>query len=124
MTTLNLEDVVLPVAIKSDEMGEDLTLIINIPKRNDVTREGEIVFNGQKQTQDSLKEALQLEVTVDEHRRGTEPPPVAGGLPLSKLEVLVRPDEGVRGEYLRQVFVACQQVGIYKVKISSLQPEQ
>lgn len=122
-TSLNLEEVLLPMATRSADMGEELVVIINVREKNSSTpREGEIVFNGKVQNQASLERELDLEVKVDGNRRGMEPSPVEGGKPLSKLEVLVRADQGVRGEYLRQVFVACQKVGLYKLKLGALQP--
>ena len=122
-TSLNLEDVLLPMAMASADMGEERVVIINVRKKKDTTsREGEIVFNGQVQDQESLRKELDLEVKVDSSKRGMEPSPVEDGQPLSKLEVLVRADQGVRGEYLRQIFVACQKVGIYKMKLGALQP--
>ena len=122
-TSLNLEDVLLPMAKESADMGEERVIIINVREKKDTTsREGEIVFNSEVQTQESLRKDLDLEVKVDAQKRGMQPSPVEGGEPLSKLEVLVRADQGVRGEYLRQIFVACQQVGIYKMKLGALQP--
>ncbi|MBI4584636.1 MAG: biopolymer transporter ExbD [Planctomycetes bacterium] len=122
-TSLNLEDVLLPVALSAQEIkpAEDVAiLIINIKKMNDQTRAGEIHFNGQTHNLNSLIEALRLEVLSDAERRGMEPG--GPGLPpLSKLEVLVRADEGVTGRYLREVFLACQKAGIYKVKLAALQ---
>ncbi len=121
LTTLNLEDVLLPVALEASEGGKEAVLIINIREKNKATREGEIVYNGNPVTPTELQDALRVEVQLDGARRGLEPPPAPGAQGLSKLEVLVRPDEGVRGEYLREVFMACSQVGIYKVKISAIE---
>ena len=122
-TSLNLEDVLLPMANASADMGEERIVIINVREKKDATsREGEIVYNGEVQTPETLQRELDLEVKVDARKRGMEESPVEGGQPLSKLEVLVRADQGVRGEYLRQIFVACQRVGIYKMKLGALQP--
>ncbi len=122
-TSLNLEELLLPVALSAQEnknIEQSVILIINIQKTNDQTRAGEIHFNGQTQTLNSLIDALRLEVQSDADRRGLEP--AGPGLPaLSKLEVLVRADEGVTGRYLREVFLACQKAGIYKVKLGALQ---
>jgi biopolymer transport protein ExbD len=121
-TTLNLEDVLLPVAVATSEQHpEGSTLIVNIIKKNDADRTGKIIFNGSPQTYDSLVRDLRLEVQFDKDKRGAEAGP--GGIELSKLEILVRADEGVKGEYLREVFRACQEVGIWKVKLSALQSE-
>ena len=122
-SSINLEQVLLPMASKSADMGEERVIIVNVrEKANTTTREGEIVFNAIVQTPATLQKALEIEVQVDANLRGVEPSPVEGGKPLSKVEVLVRADQGVRGEYLRQIFVACQKVGIYKMKLGALQP--
>ena len=38
----------------------------------------------------------------------------------SKLEVVLRADEAVKGHYLRQVFEACAKAGIWKVSLSAM----
>ena len=123
-TSLNLEDVLLPVAFSAaDHDKEGRVLIINIKKtkaaEKEGTREGMIRFNSETHTTQSLRKALALEVEVDGGRHGYE---FSGKQKMSKLQVLIRADEGVRGVYLRQVFMACQREGIYKLKLSSLQP--
>jgi biopolymer transport protein ExbD len=120
-TTLNLEDVTLPVALSAREQEKppEGVIIINVKKTSDATREGKIVFDGTDQTPESLENALKNEVLVHAEQYGPE---IHEGQRLSKLEVLVRADEGVQSKYIRDVFMACQKQGLYRLKISSLQP--
>jgi biopolymer transport protein ExbD len=120
-TTLNLEDVTLPVALSAREQEKppEGVIIINVKKTSDATREGKIVFDGTDQTPESLENALKNEVLVHAEQYGPE---IHEGQRLSKLEVLVRADEGVQSKYIRDLFMACQKQGLYRLKISSLQP--
>lgn len=121
--TLNLEQVLLPTALQAAEYDptEEKLLIINIKKTDDSTRDGQIIFDAKPRADtEALKNALKVEADFYKSEHGVEVGP--GGVELSKLEVLVRADEGVKGKFLRDVFLACQQVGIYKLKLSALQP--
>ena len=131
-TSLNLEDLLLPVALSAEELKpveEVPALIINIKKTADRTRAGAIIFNGEPVDSNQLAKALRLEAQADAARRGMEQPADLDlqkrlSLPaLSRLEALVRADEGVLGRYLRDVFMACQKAGIYKVKLAALHDE-
>ena len=132
--TLQAEDVDLPFALEGRDTAkvrEDVPpLIINIVRKTLGTpeeraqRSGEIVYNGLRLDQKKLVAELRKEVLFDAetgHHRGYEPGP--GGKQLSKLSVLVRADKGVRSEYVRTIFMACQEVGIYRVRVSSTHPE-
>ena len=120
--TLKVEPVLLPVALATAAQGPGLTLTINITRTGDGSRDGRIIFNGQPHDPQTLRKALDLEVRIDAARRGPELSPLPTSDASSRLEVLIRADEGVRSEYLRQVFVACQRVGIYRVEIATLKP--
>ena len=133
--TVQAEEVALPFALEGkpeDEIrgGDRAPLLINVvldPRKPD--RQGQIVFNGQLLGNDQakLKALLQKEVIWDAEPpplgldRGYEPGP--GNISLSKLTVLVRADKDVRAEYIRTIFMACQEVGIYRVRVSSTTPQ-
>jgi len=131
--TVKMEDVDLPFALEGKEVKpgaeEVAPLIVNIVRYALASAEGEragsIVFDGNKLDKKGLTAELQKEARYDAsesgRNRGWEPLP--GGRRLSKLSVLVRADRGVRAEYLREVWQACMDAGIYKVKMSTVQPE-
>jgi biopolymer transport protein ExbD len=115
-----LEDVLLPVALEATESikeEDEGVLIINVRAKDDAKREGVLVFNGQEVTKAELAEALKLESQFDAQKRGWDDPK----LRTSKLQVLVRADQGVQMRYVRQILTACQEAGIWKVKTSALQ---
>ena len=131
--TLQTEDVDLPFALEGKEIKpgaeEVAPLIVNIVRfaiasAEEGARAGSIVFGGNKLDKKALTKELKKEASYDAsptgRGRGWEP---MGHLKLSKLSVLVRADKGVRAEYLREVWQACMDAGIYKVKLSTVQPE-
>jgi biopolymer transport protein ExbD len=131
--TVQTEDVDLPFALEGKESpppgAEDSTpLIVNVVRyalsSDEGPRSGSIVFEGHKLDKKSLTAKLKQHVRHDAsptgRGRGYE---AFGSKDLSKLSVLVRADKGVRGEYLRAVWQACMDAGIYKVKVSTVQPE-
>lgn len=137
--TIQAEEVELPFALEgkeADKEGQALDevppLLINVVRvksrpGEEGERLGEIVFNGIRlgNSQEKLQKELKREVDYDAsplgRGRGFEPGP--GGRPLSKLSVLVRADKGVRSEYIRTIFMACQAVGIYRVRVSTTTPQ-
>lgn len=127
--SLNLEDVLLSVSknaedrkAQNDPNNRERAVVINIvrPSKDYDSRTGIIKFDGSEHTWKTLEAALRHEVRYDESLRGLDPD-TRPEKKISKLEAIVRADEGVRGENLRQVFQVCQKVGIWKVKLAALQ---
>lgn len=133
--TVQAEEVELPFALEGKEQdelgeGERAPLLVNVVlDRRKPDRAGQIVFAGKQF--DNNEKALADEL-LKEVRYDAEPPPrglgrgyeiASGGNQLSKLIVLVRADRNVRAEYVRTVFMACQKVGIYKIRVSSTTPQ-
>jgi biopolymer transport protein ExbD len=139
--TIQAEDVELPFALEGEEADkvEDkdevpplLVNVVRVPNKSGTPegrRAGEIVFSGkrlgsdERQAEDALKKELEREVRYDAEGRGRGYEAGPGGKPLSKLSVLVRSDKGVRASYVRAIFMACQAVGIYKVRVSTTLPQ-
>ena len=132
--TIQAEDVALPFALEGKDVSkirEDVPpLIVNVVRKTLGTpeerakRAGEIVYNGMRLDQKKLVAEFTKEVIFDAvsgRKRGYETGPA--GKPLSKLSVLIRADRDVRSEYIRTIFMACQEVGIYKVRVSSTPPQ-
>jgi hypothetical protein len=133
---VQLEEVDLPFALEgkeADKVKEEVApIIINVKRVKADTpaqvgeRKGDILYQGIRFGNDGKKLAQELrrEVAFDAgpqgRNRGMEAGP--GGRPLSKLSVLVRADKGVRGEYLRTIFLACQEAAIYRIRFSSTTP--
>ena len=127
--SLNLEDVFLSVSVhaedrkqQNDPTNRERSVVINIvrSRKEHNTRKGEIKFNGKTHTWETLEKELRNEVRYDERLRGLDPDSSADKQ-LSKLEALVRADEGIKGEAVRQVFEGCSKVGIWKVKLAAMQ---
>ncbi len=136
--TVQIEDVDLPVALEGEPQETSnpnvvQPLLISVirdiqgPGKNRDKRAGLVRFNGDTLTEKELTEKLRREAVYDAEPRprgrgrGYETSP--GGQKLSKLSVLVRADKDVRAEFTRHVFQACAKAGIYKVKVSSVDPE-
>jgi biopolymer transport protein ExbD len=136
--TIQAEEVELPFALEGKEPDKEgkaeevPPLIINVVRvksrpGEEGERLGEIVYSGLRfgNSEEKLKKELKKEVDFDASPlgkgRGFEAGP--GGRPLSKLSVLVRADKGVRSEYIRTIFMACQAVGIYRVRVSTTSPQ-
>lgn len=135
--TIQAEEVELPFALEGKDPKEEgkveevpplIVNVVRLPTKGSQEGErlGEIVYNGLRfgNSEEKLKKELQKEVDWDAspqgRNRGFEVGP--GGRSLSKLSVLVRADKGVRSEYIRTIFMACQGVGIYRVRVSSTTP--
>lgn len=137
--TVQIEEVDLPIALEGEQQetsNPDVVqpLIISVIRdlqgiaRDRGERAGLLRFDGETVTEKQLTEKLTREANYDREPppkgrgRGFETSPV-GGQRLSKLAVLVRADKDVRAEFIRHVFQACARAGIYKVKVSSVEPE-
>jgi biopolymer transport protein ExbD len=129
--TVQIEELDLPFALegKTPESEGELSLILNIPldrKDESESRRGRIMYDGREVDLPTLKAKLEEEVAVDAapppYGRGRTPELGHNNVKLSQLEILIRADKEVRSEYLRSIFTVCQQVGIYKIKLSSMQP--
>jgi biopolymer transport protein ExbD len=127
-------DVDLPFALEgkeSDKIKDEVPpLIVNVVRRTKGTAEerakrlGDIIYGGNIYDQKKLTAELKKEVYSDAvtlRKRGYEVGPA--GKQLSKLAVLVRADKDVRSEYIRTIFMACQEAGIYRVRVSSTTPQ-
>ncbi len=138
MTQAELE---LPFALEGEAekaKGDDTTIVLDVPlKRNrggNLTEDGirkgigQIEYLGNVYDEPELVKLFAKEVKYDAadppYGRGRSPEIIAGGRRLSQIKVRVRADKRVNAEYLRTVFMACQQVdpAIYKLEVSSEQP--
>ncbi len=136
--TVQIEEVALPVALEGEEQETSnpnvvqplLISVVRDPQglaKNRGERAGLLRFNGDTLTEKELTEKLRREAVYDAaprprgRGRGYETSP--GGQKLSKLSVRVRSDRGVRAEFTRHIFQACAQAGIYKIKVSTVNPE-
>lgn len=119
-----LEEVTLPVALEATDNEEvkdfcDAPLLINIKMKKDENRTGEIIFNREAVTPKELVVALQREARYHAEKCGWDDPSKTPK--LSKMNVRIRADEGLQGQYLRQVFDSCQKAGLWKIKLSAMQ---
>ena len=136
--TVQIEEVELPVALEGEQQETSnpnvvqplLISVIRDPQgllKSRGERAGLLRFDGETLSEKQLAEKMRREAAYDAappprgRGRGYETSP--GGQKLSKLSVLVRADRGVRAEFARKVFQACAKAGIYKVKVSSVDPE-
>ncbi len=133
--TIQLEDVDLPFALEGKESkpgeGEVPPLLVNVVRDSTPEKKGErsarIVYEGNPVDGKQLANELRKEAARDANPRprgrgrGYEPGP--GGKQLSKLAVLLRADKGVNAQYLRTVFEACMEAGIWRLKFSVVQPD-
>lgn len=137
--TVQIEEVDLPIALEGQEQETAnpdvvqplMISVIHDPQglaKNRGERAGLIKFNGETLKAKELEEKLVREAAYDAadpprgRGRGWETSP--GGRQLSKLSVLVRGDRDVRAEFVSQVLQACAEAGIYKVKVSTVEPER
>ena len=122
--TVQLEDVTLPYGLEGKQQVEgqnETLLVVNVILKNKDggdPREGEILFNADKHDLESLTRILKEEARLDPRARERR----SSGQPLSQLELLIRADKDVHSVYLRTIFTACSQAGIYKIKLSSVPP--
>ena len=132
--TIQIEEVDLPVALEGEQQEtsnpnvvQPLLISVIRDPQNFGDRAGLLRFNGDTLTEKELTEKLRREVAYDAlpppRGRGRRKETSPGGEELSKLSVLVRADRDIRAEFTRHVFQACAKVGIYKVKVSSVDPE-
>jgi len=131
--TVQLEDVELPFALegKQKKKAAELTapLIINVKLAENAAepRAGVIVFDSRELDQAELAKELGGEARYDAqpvpNGRGRGWERTQDGSQVSKLEVVVRADRRVRSAALREVFAACSEAKIYKVQVSSMQPD-
>ncbi|MBI4601909.1 MAG: biopolymer transporter ExbD [Planctomycetes bacterium] len=133
--SVRAEDVDLPAAREGKEPrhgGEaSPPLVVSIAReRGDAgaaERAGRLALDGRRLSAAELRSELAKEARYDAlpppqgRGRGREDGP--GGLKLSRLSVIVRADRGVRAQHLKEVFEACVEAGIYKVKISTETPQ-
>ncbi len=136
--TVQIEEVDLPVALEGEPQETSnpnvvQPLLISVihdlqgPGKNRDERAGLIRFWNETLTEKELTKKMREEAVYDAaprpkgRGRGYETSP--GGQKLSKLSVLVRSDRGVRAEFTRHIFQACAKAGIYKIKVSTVNPE-
>jgi len=136
--TVNIEELTLPFSLegKPQKTGasENTMLLLNVVQARSggdeakKERRGEIRFGGKKLDSEGLKAELAKEVEIDalpksQGGRGRPKEDGPNNIKLSQLEILIRYDREVRAEYLREIFEKCQEVGVYKLKIATMQPQ-
>ena len=135
--TIQTEDVDLPFALEGKEAkpgeSEVPPLVVNVVRERQPEKKGQrmgyIVYGGNRVDGKKLTDALRAEAYNDakprsEGGRGRGYDSAgAAGIKLSKLAVLVRADRGVQSQYMRTVLVSCMQAGIWRLKVSSVQPD-
>ncbi len=134
--TIQTEDVDLPFALEGKEAkpgeSEVPPLIVNVVRERMPEKKGQrmgyIVYGGNRVDGKKLAQELKREAA---YAAGPKPggrgrgydTAGAGGVNLSKLAVLVRADRGVQSQYIRTVFESCMQAGIWRLKVSTVQPD-
>ena len=133
--TIQIEEVELPVALEGEEQETSNAnvvqpLLISVVRDLELPakeRAGLLRFGGDTWTEKKLAARLLFEAKYDAdpppNGRGRSRETSPGGQPLSKLSVLVRADRSVRAEFTRHVFQACAKAGIYKIKVSTVDPQ-
>ena len=119
-----LEEVQLPVALQATDNPDvndrcEAPILINITMSKDEDRTGDIKFNRETMTPKELVLALQAEARYHAQKCGWDDPNKTPK--LSKMNVRIRADQGLQGQYLRQVFDSCQKAGLWKIKLSAMQ---
>ena len=120
LSNLDIEDVVLPVApeaVFEEPQPNSRQVTINVRIKNEETGESEIVVSSQILDRKALTEHLKLEAEVFGQ---WEPNPKNPTQQNSTLEVLVRGDQHARSSAIHDIYHACQDAKIYRLKIAAL----
>jgi len=106
-------------------------LVVEVVRDQEPAKEGErtgrIVYAGRPLEGTQLSDVLKREAAYDAaplpNGRGRGFEKGSDGASLSRLSVLVRADRGVRSGYVGQVFESCMHAGIWKLKVSTVEPD-
>ena len=120
LSKLDIEEVILPVASEAkveEPQAASKQVVVNVVLKDSETGKGEIRVGGKLHTPEQLIAALKLEAQVlgiyDDN-------PNRPGQKDSLLEVLIRSDERVNAGYLHDIYKACSEAKIFKVRLAAL----
>ena len=120
LSRLDIEEIVLPIADEAraeEPQPESRQVVVNIVLEDSATGRGAIKIGGKPYTAEELITHLKLEAEVDGR---TSPNPHKSGHDDYLLEVLIRGDERVNAGYLHDIYQACSDARIFKVRLAAL----
>lgn len=119
LSNLDIEELVLPIApsaVAQVLAPETREVKINVVIK-DETGAGEIKISGETLTKAQLIGKLRQEAELWDK---WEPNPNKPDEKNSLLEILVRADQGVNAGHIHEIYEACKQAKIYRVRIAAL----
>lgn len=128
LSKLSVQEVVLPVApeaVTPQADPKDKEVTINIVLTDAETGEAEVRFMGELDALDvdGLTAKFNAELAaypIEDYPEMWEENPNAPGQMNSRLKVLVRCDEGASSGPVQEVWRACQNAKIYRVRVAAL----
>ena len=122
LSNLDIVQLILPVADQATikEPVPDsrvVTVNIQIDEDDDALKAGQIVIGGEKVTLELLIDRLEFEA---EDFGVFEPNPSDNSKKDSMLEVTIRADEGVNAGHIHEVYRACRENRIFRVRMAAL----
>lgn len=120
MSNLDIEELVLPLATQAKDQEKKpgtREIKINVVLEDSNLGTGKIKISGDEYDAKELKRKLRLEVEVyGQMEKNPKNPDQEDSL----LEVLVRADQGVNSKYIHQIYAACKEAKIFKVRLAAL----
>ena len=120
LSKLDIEEVVLPIADEAKvevPQPESRQVTVNVVLDDSSTGRGEIRIGGKRLNRAELINHLKLEAEVYGKRIPNPNKPKQSD---SLLEVLIRGDESVNAGYLHDIYKACSDAKIFKVRLAAL----
>ena len=122
LSNLDIVQLILPVADQATIKepipdSKVVTVNIQIDEKDDQFKLGQIVIGGEKVTLEQLINRLEFEVTDFDR---WSPNPSDNTKQDSLLEVTIRADEGVNAGHIHEVYRACRENRIFKVRMAAL----
>ena len=120
LSNLEIEEVVLPLADQAkivELQPGSREIKVNVAVRDRGTGEADIVIGGIPMNRKELTRFLRTETEVFDK---WEPNPSDPNQKDSLLEVLIRIDQGAQAKYVQEIFRACKDAKIYKVRFAAL----
>ncbi|MEM7165080.1 MAG: biopolymer transporter ExbD [Planctomycetota bacterium] len=120
LSNLEIEEVVLPLADQAkvvELQPGSREIKVNVVVRDRGTGAGEIIIAGEAMNRKRLTQFLKTEAEIFP---GREDNPSTPGQKDSLLEVLIRIDQGAQSKYIQDIFSACKDAKIFKVRFAAL----
>lgn len=120
LSNLEIEEVVLPLAdqakvVEQQPGAREVKVNVVVKDRN--TGDGTIIVGGQPMKRKDLTRFLKTETEIfDKWEANPSDPEQKDSL----LEVLIRIDQGAQSKFIQDVFAACKDAKIYKVRFAAL----